>query len=175
MLKDEVDEIIDSLKPSEAIYRVSIQWNNNGFFFRKTHEITTQYVSFLAPAVLQYAREKLERDGKHYITVNRDKAISGSLTTCITTCAEFLRLHLPNAAPTQSKVYKFFDKLNTYKLEHTKFQDTMYALANYIHENKFDGKQDPKALATIEVIKGIKNKLMNELGIEEPQPKKRRH
>ncbi len=174
-LREEVDDIVATGTPSPAKYRLSFMSWDGSISTIKKNKATVTHDSFLVETVERYVGEVLDHSKtKHTLRIDIDSAYKSALTSCIRHCTYFLETFLKNKAPKQNKLYKYFDKVDHYKIYgHTKFEDVMFGFAKFIKENKFEGKDDPKVLALIAALQVTKEKMIRELGIEEPKPKRR--
>jgi hypothetical protein len=181
ILRDEIKRLYATITPSPVVYKVRGEYSwSSSFSLQKTGGPvfnTDHDETFLTRTVLREAREDLSEDlTRHELRPLDSKATTGQVFgECILLCTNFIEDNLKKVNPRQHKLFKYFNNLSYYNFTNNdKYEDIFYGFALYINKTEFNGRDDPQTLATLAAFQVLKDKMITELNIKEPQPKKRR-
>lgn len=176
-LREELIRVFGSCEASIPTYElVTSSWSRD-VRLNKAGRIICNAESMFEQSVRGAIAEKLNPEKtKHILSLRESDAICGAVDTCNDICRDFLISYLKNKAPRQNKLFKFYNSIHISTIcGEVKFEDMYFGFAKYINENQFEGKSDPKAVAIIAALQIMKDKLMKELDIKEPEPRRRRY
>ena len=176
ILRNKIDQIYASITPSPAIYKVKDSSWSNVLRLNKTGRTSAKEKSLLTPIVLSYTCEVLSADSTHHeLELQRDTVFDRVIHECISSCLNFIEGHVKNKHPRQHKLFKYFNNIPSHRIcENYKYEDLLYGFAEHIHSTEFTGADDPQARAVLAALQILKDKMITELNIQEPIPRKRR-
>jgi len=178
IFRDKIDQIFASLEPSPTVYKLTDTTWGRKFHLTKTRVVqaSVKADSFLFPIVLSHTDETLSEDLTcHELTLNRDRAIDRALHECVSSCKNFIEKFSKSKHPRQGKLFKYFNNMPIHKLvAQFNYEDMLYSFSEHIGNTEFTGADDPNAKAILAALQILKDKMITELNIEEPTPRKRR-